>query len=51
MKVKNKPKLKKTNQNGEEKITDITLPKACIYMGEIRQFSKVGEVVTVREIK
>ena len=28
-----------------------TLPKACIYMGEIRQFSKVGEVVAVEEIK
>ena len=28
-----------------------TLPKAYIYMGEIRQFSKVGEVVTVKEIK
>ena len=27
------------------------LPKACIYMGEIRQFSKVGEVVAVKEIK
>ena len=28
-----------------------TLPKAYIYMGEIRQFSKVGEVVAVKEIK
>ena len=28
-----------------------TLPKACIYMEEIRQFSKVGEVVAVKEIK
>ena len=28
-----------------------TFPKACIYMGEIRQFSKVGEVVAVRRIK
>ena len=28
-----------------------TLPKAYIYMGEIRQFSKVREVIAVREIK
>ena len=28
-----------------------TLPKACIYMGEIRQFSKVREVIVVKEIK
>ena len=28
-----------------------TLPKAYIYMGEIRQFLKVGEVVAVKEVK
>ena len=27
-----------------------TLPKACIYMGEIRQFSKVEEVKAVKDI-
>ena len=27
-----------------------TLPKACIYMDEIRQFSKVEEVEVVKEI-
>ena len=28
-----------------------TLPKACIYMGKIRNFSKVEEVIAVMEIK
>ena len=28
-----------------------TLPKASIYLKEMRQFSKVGEVIAVKEIK
>ena len=43
--------IKSTSITLLQSVSPTTLPKACIYMGEIRQFSKVREVTIVKEIK